>query len=251
MSSSVASSAGDAYDGTFSRTSKTSPRAPSLSFAQRPAKSSGERTRKAAQIDGLSDAQRNGSGRGGSNPDSPVIASTLSNAGSVRWGSRKTRQSSWVPTKKCAEVLLFPLAKPWNSGNLKHCSMPARYSVTLKDSRPRRRQTSKMTAPAPWANFSRTKDLKMAPSSKATQATPLRKEGASVPSQASPLASESQRWPTTRAADVGPNQAEGSLPSRRCPPWTKLCKEKGAFGTSKKQEIISLYAEPSARSRAA
>jgi len=74
--------------------------------------------------------------------------------------------------------------------------------------------------------------------SNTTQATFCKKPGKDA-SPSPPCARDSNRWPTTRAADVGPNHAEGSFPRRRWPASTSLCSENGAVGMSKKHPTIS------------
>mmetsp|Transcript_96664 Transcript_96664/g.306724 ORF Transcript_96664/g.306724 Transcript_96664/m.306724 type:complete len:230 (+) Transcript_96664:233-922(+) len=176
-----------------------------------------------------------------------------SSAGCVLWGSRKRRQSSWVPTKRCAEEPLSPLARPWNSGSAKQLSMPRRYSEALKASRPKRRQTSKTTASHPPSSSSSTVSLMMAPSTNTAHCRRRRKAGAVEPSVPDPPraadATAWRQWPTACAADVGPNQVDGSLPRRCWPAATRACRENGAAGQSRKHDTISRYGAPWARSR--
>mmetsp|Transcript_72936 Transcript_72936/g.201293 ORF Transcript_72936/g.201293 Transcript_72936/m.201293 type:complete len:250 (-) Transcript_72936:157-906(-) len=247
----------------------TSPRGPSESLLHKSRNSPCDLTRKPKFTEGFSRDQRSGNGRPAWSPALvPALrtSSIDSSAGCTLCGSKKSRQSSCVPTKKCAEDALFPLARPWNSGSSKQLSMPGRYSAALKASRPRRRQMKIITVLQPPAKSSITLSLKMAPSSKTTQPTPRRKfgaRGASASGAAQSVAAAAaaavasfgvkalKRWPTACAAEVGPNHAEGSLPRSCWPVATRRCSEKGARGTSRKQETTSRYGEPAARSRSA
>mmetsp|Transcript_101285 Transcript_101285/g.292909 ORF Transcript_101285/g.292909 Transcript_101285/m.292909 type:complete len:245 (+) Transcript_101285:112-846(+) len=229
-----------AYVGLESKTSKASAYGSAESVEQRAEKPSGERTKKPRHTEGFSRAQRNGNGLVGCNPAMSAVARTTSNvgsAGNVRWGSRKTRESSWVPTKKCAEDPLFPLANPWNSGSVKQASTPGRYCATLNSFKPSLLHTSTITARAPATNLAATSSRKIGPSSNTAQATPCNELGKEISSP--PCAMSSNKWPTALAAEVGPNHTDGSLPSSFWPASTKRCREKGASGASKKHDTMS------------
>mmetsp|Transcript_117269 Transcript_117269/g.318350 ORF Transcript_117269/g.318350 Transcript_117269/m.318350 type:complete len:247 (+) Transcript_117269:45-785(+) len=245
MSSSRASSVRDAYAGRRSSTSKMSPRGPSTSRPHRSRKPSLDSTRKPRQTDGFSRDHLRGIGLSGRRPG-PAAAerrtsSTEWSAGCVLCGSRNSRQSPCVATKKCADEALFPLARPWNSGRPKQLSTPARYSGALKASRPSRRHTSSTTFRAPPSKSSSTVCRKMGPSSNTAQARPRRKAGArrAAPSSPACAVAASKRCPAALAEDVGPNHAEGSLPNILWPVPTRLFRENGAEGVSKKHEAIS------------